>query len=88
MKLKPGKYVGKTLTPEQKEAQRIPAKALKMEVKLAEFLSTNLNDWDREKAHKRLDWYLDAIDKKRQRAQALFPEVEESSVIAYGYMKV
>ena len=80
--MKPGKYVGVTLTPDQIKAQRLARKALKMRVALADALMTQPDIHSREYWHRRLDWYLNQIDRLDADAVKLFPDVQESFVIA------
>lgn len=86
--MKPGKYVNATFTPEQEQARRMWSRALKLRVELADGMKIALDtcrtraDW-----HKWLDRRLDNIEAIRADALKLFPDVDESFVIASMTMK-
>ena len=57
-------------------------KALRLRVQLSDTLMMSPSGHDRAQWHKRLDWYLDMIERLDNDAVALFPDVDESFVIA------
>lgn len=86
--MKRGKYVGYNFTPDQNRARAMSNKALSRRVTLANTLMTSPDNHTREYWHKRLDWYLDQIDRLNADAETLFPDVDESFVIASMEIKL
>ena len=81
MKRTPTKWAGKKLTKDQQKAQRKWRRADCELVKLHSILHTTIFR-DRKHLHERLDRRLDAIERQKNTARELFPEVEESFTIA------
>ena len=80
--MKPGKYAGHKFTKDQKTAQRLwrlsdsELSEINEALKICNWGST------RKQLHDRLDRRLDAIEKRNDKAKALFPDVDESFTIA------
>ena len=81
MKRTPTKWAGKKLTKDQQKAQRKWRRAVSELVELHEILHTTIFR-DRKHLHERLDRRLDAIERQKNTARELFPEVEESFTTA------
>lgn len=88
MKMQKGKYVGATFTKEQRRARKLHQEALDDWCNLCDALMCMPDDRPREELHKRLDQALDHIDKKREIAKELFPDVRESFTIAQGTIRL
>ncbi|KKN76782.1 hypothetical protein LCGC14_0367530 [marine sediment metagenome] len=86
--MRKGKYVDATFTKEQKRARRLHQQALDDWCNLCDALMCVPDDRPREELHKRLDQALDTIEKKRQIAKELFPDVSESFTISEGTMRL
>lgn len=88
MKMRKGKYVGATFTPQQKRARKLHQQALDDWCNLCDALMCMPDDRPREELHKRLDHALDTIEQKRKIAKELFPDVSESFTISEGTMRL
>lgn len=88
MKMRKGKYMGATFNKEQKRARKLHQEALDDWCNLCDALMCMPDDRPREELHKRLDQALDHIDKKREIAKELFPDVRESFTIAQGTIRL
>ena len=82
MKSKPGKYVGAAFTPEQTRARAMWQSAFKAELLLAEGLRISPDTRSRKAWYEWLDRRLDAVEKLRHEATALFSEVDASFTIS------
>lgn len=80
--MKPGKYVGHKFTKQELDAQRIWKRANKQQFEIIEALKSCDFYMSREAMHKRLDRRMDTIEKMRNRAEGMFPDVAESFIIA------
>ena len=81
-KMKEGKYVGVTFTPDQERARAIWVRQRAKRYRLADALVMPGIVPSREECHAKLDRLLDGIEKQESRARELFPEVNESFTIA------
>ena len=91
MKLKPGKWVGKRLTTDQRKAQRWYSQAQKEWCELCEALRASPDrvdgrDLTEAKAAEKAARRVRQILEKEARAIELFPEVAESLVLLSGEM--
>jgi len=86
--MKPGKYVGVKLSPDQAHAQRLVRRAFARRVALADTLMCSPDFHTRAYWHERLDWYLNEIDRMNGAAVKLFPDVQESLVVASMEVKL
>lgn len=80
--MKAGKYVGHKFTKQERDAQKIWRRADSQQLEIVNALKSCNFYMSREDMHKRLDRRLDTIEKMRNRAKAMFPDVDESFTIA------
>ena len=81
-KMKEGKYVGVTFTPDQERARAIWVRQRAKRYRLADALVMHGGVPSREECHAKLDRALDSIEAGEARALALFSEVDESFTIS------
>lgn len=80
--MKAGKYAKHKFTNQELEAQRIWRRADKQRSEIVNALKSCNHYMSREDMHKRLDRRLNTIERMRNKAKGLFPEVAESFTIA------
>lgn len=82
-KFKPTKWANHKFSDDENEARAMWKRAQKQHYKLGDMLhSSPENMYDREYMHMRLDILLDNIERTREAAKKLFPEVSESFSIS------
>jgi len=80
--MKAGKYAKHKFTKQEREARLIWKRANKQQFEIIEALKSIDFYMSRKAMHKRLDRRMDTIERMRNRAEKLFPDVAESHIIA------
>ena len=81
-KFKPTKWKDHKFSQDELKAQALWRHANKTYCELTEILCTSPESHDREYLHTRLDMIINSIERTREAARAIFPEVSDSFAVA------